>query len=41
LFLSEQVKNEKILALTLCKLLKYNLQNIGFKGSDEELLIEY
>jgi hypothetical protein len=40
-FLSDQVKNEKILALTLCKLLKYNLQNIGFIGNNQELLIEY
>lgn len=40
-FLSEQVKSEKILPLTLTKLLKYNLEEIWFKWIDEELIIEY
>lgn len=41
LFLSEQVKTEKILPLTLTKLLKYNLESIWFIGNNEELIIEY
>lgn len=40
-FLSEQVKTEKILPLTLCKLLKYNLEQVGFKWKNQELIIEY
>lgn len=40
-FLSAQVKTEKILPLTLCKLLKYNLEQVWFSWTDTELIIEY
>ena len=40
-FLSNQVKTEKILPLTLTKLLKYNLESIWFTWEDKELIIEY
>lgn len=40
-FLSEQVQTEKILPIALCKLLKYNLEQIGFSGNNQELIIEY
>lgn len=40
-FLSNSVRDEKILPLTLAKLLKYNLANSGFTWKDEELIIEY
>lgn len=40
-FISDCVRNEKILPLTLAKLLKYNLANRGFNGIDRELIIKY
>jgi hypothetical protein len=40
-FLSEQVKTEKILPLTLCKLLKYNLEQVWFSWKNQKLIIEY
>ena len=40
-FLSNCVREEKILPLTLSKLLKYNLQSRGFNWLDTELIIEY
>jgi hypothetical protein len=40
-FLSNCVREEKILPLTLSKLLKYNLLSRGFNWVDTELIIEY
>ncbi|QFR39679.1 hypothetical protein A9Q91_05660 [Candidatus Gracilibacteria bacterium 28_42_T64] len=40
-FLSDCVKNEKILPITLAKTLKYNLEQAGFNGEDRELTINY
>ncbi len=40
-FLSECIKNEKILALTIAKVLKFNLEDIWFEGDIEELVIKY
>jgi hypothetical protein len=41
LFLSEQIKTEKILPLAIAKLLKYNLESIWFIWKDTELIVEY
>jgi hypothetical protein len=41
LFLSEQIKTEKILPLAIAKLLKYNLESIWFTWKDTELIVEY
>lgn len=40
-FLSEQVKNEKILPIAISKLLKFNLESIWFTWVNKELIIEY
>jgi hypothetical protein len=40
-FLQTCIKEEKILALTLAKVLRYNLEEIGFKWKLERLEIEY
>ena len=41
LFLSEQIKTEKILPLAISKLLKYNLESIWFIWKNTELIVEY
>lgn len=40
-FLSESVVTEKILPLTLSKVLKYNLEDIWFKWINKELVVSY
>lgn len=40
-FLQKMIQEEKILPLTLGKILKYNLQEIGFSWEEQELIIEY
>ena len=40
-FLQNCIKEENILAITLAKILNYNLETIGFKWDIEELEIEY
>ncbi|MDA9129213.1 hypothetical protein N9J72_01930 [Candidatus Gracilibacteria bacterium] len=40
-FLSECVRQEKILPLFMGKVLKYNLEQIGFEGKVKELKIKY
>jgi len=40
-FLSEQILQENILPLTLWKILKYNLEEVGIKGEDIEMKIMY
>lgn len=40
-FLSNLVKEEKIIAINLAKVLKYNLEEIGFKWESKNLIIEY
>lgn len=37
----DYVREEKILPMTLSKLLKYNLEEIGFNGKQRELIIKY
>ncbi|PID86314.1 hypothetical protein CSB08_00945 [Candidatus Gracilibacteria bacterium] len=40
-FLEKLIKEEHLLGITLAKLLKYNLEDIGFKGKNSELVINY
>ncbi|MDD3794174.1 MAG: hypothetical protein PHI37_05140 [Candidatus Gracilibacteria bacterium] len=40
-FLTSSIKNEYILPLTFSRLLKYNLENIGFTGKEKDLIISY
>lgn len=40
-FLSNCVKDEKILPITLAKILKYNLDEIGLNWNNKKLIIEY
>jgi dihydroorotase-like cyclic amidohydrolase len=40
-FLQNCIKEEKILPLTLAKVLKYNLEDIWFKGNIKNLEIQY
>jgi len=40
-FLWNCIKNEKILSLTMWKILNYNLENIWFKWTKKELIINY
>lgn len=40
-FLTNSIKNEQILPLTFAKLLRYNLEDIGFSGNIKDLVVEY
>ncbi len=41
LFLTDCIREEKILALTMSKVLKYNMEQIGFSWEKKELIISY
>lgn len=40
-FLEKCIKEEKLLSLTLAKILMYNLEEIWFKGNKKELVVSY
>ena len=40
-FLERCIKEEKLLSLTLAKILMYNLEEIWFKGNKKELVVNY
>lgn len=40
-FLSKCVREEKILAITLAKILRFNLEEVWFVGKNKELIVDY
>jgi hypothetical protein len=40
-FLSEQIRNENILSITLAKIINYNLSQIWFEFKKKDLIINY